>query len=101
MFLANKRLLFTPGHVALLHPPSPPSHGHVLIVGRVVSIGHVDVDQIVVIVVVIIIIVVVIVVDVVSCVDDGVNHSKDEAEEAKGRHSSPSSNQKPVNYSKQ
>ena len=85
---------FTPGHVPLLHPPPPPSHGHVLIVGRIVGIGHVDVDQVVVIVVVIIIIVVVIVVDVVGRVDDSIHHSKDEAEEAKCRHSAPSSNKK-------
>ena len=92
--------ILIPGNVSLLHPPSPPGHGHVLIVGCVVGIGHIDVDQVVVIVVIIIVVVVVIIVDVVSGVDDGVHHSEDKAEKAKGRHSSPSSNQKPVNNSK-
>ena len=80
-------LLLQESHVAPLHPAPPPRHGHVLVVGRVVGICHVDVDQIVVVIVVVIIVVVVIVIDVVGGVDDGVDHCQDEAEEAKGGHS--------------
>ena len=71
-----------------IKPPSSARHRHVLVVGRVVGVGNIDVDQVVVIVVIVIVVViiVVIVVDVVGGVDDPVDHGQHEAEEAEGGH---------------
>ena len=74
------------GAAAGIKPPSSARHRHVLVVGRVVGVGNIDVDQVVVIVVIVVVVVVIVVVDVVGGVDDPVDHGQHEAEEAEGGH---------------
>ena len=59
---------------------------HVLIVGSVVGVGNIDVDQVVVVIIIVVVIIVIVVVDVVGGVDNPVDHSQHEAEEAECGH---------------
>ena len=71
---------------AVTKPPSSARHRHVIIVGRVVGVGNIDVDQVVIVIIVVVVIIVIVVVDVVGGVDDPVDHSQHEAEEAECGH---------------